>query len=316
MKLLDQLRQRIRARHYSRQTEKSYVDWTKRFLHYHAASGGWRHPRDLGASDVEAFLTHLAVERRVAASTQNQALNAIVFLYRHVLQIDLGRFEAVRAKRRRRLPVVLSPDEVAAVLDRMRGVHRLMAQLMYGSGLRVKDVDLHRHQLLVRQAKGDKDRVVMLPETAASSLEQQLTRRVTIHQRDLERGFGRVVLPAAFARKDASAGQSLGWQFFFPAARVCVYQETGDIVRHHIHPTAVQRAVAAAAAGLRKRVTCHTLRHSFATHLLEAGVDVRTLQKLLGHTKLETTMIYAHVKTGGPAGVRSPLDALPGALSS
>ena len=320
MKLLDELRQAIRVRHYSRATEQTYIGWIKRYLRFHAADGNWRHPRAMGAPEVEAFLTHLAVARRVAASTQNQSLNAIIFLYRHVLDIELGDISAIRARRPGRLPVVLSRNEVTTLLDGLGGARRLMAQLMYGSGLRVsevcglrvKDVDLQRRQIMIRQAKGDKDRVVMLPEAVVPALQVQLNRRATLHKRDLRRGYGRVGLPAAFTRKDAGAAMRLNWQYVFPAVRVSVYEETGQIVRHHLHPTAIQRAVslAAVASGIGKRVTCHTLRHSFATHLLESGTDIRTVQKLLGHRKLETTMIYTHVMTGGVSGVRSPLDTL------
>ena len=320
MKLLDELRQAIRVRHYSRATEQTDVGWTKRYLRFHATDGKWRHPREMNASEVEAFLTHLAVTRRVAASTQNQALNAIIFLYRHVLHIELGDINAIRARRPRRLPVVLSHTEVTMLLDGLCGSKRLMAQLMYGSGLRVsevcglrvKDIDVQRLQIMIRQAKGDKDRVVMLPVAVVPALQAQLDRRRDLHRRDLRRGYGRVVLPAAFARKNAGATVMLNWQFLFPAVRVSVSAATGEIVRHHLHPTAIQRAVslAAAATGIGKRVTCHTLRHSFATHLLEAGTDIRTVQKLLGHEKLETTMIYTHVTTGGVSGVQSPLDAM------
>jgi integron integrase len=274
----------------------------------------------MGAAEVETFLTHLAVSQRVSASTQNQALNALVFLYRHVLEIDLGQIGAVRARRPCRLPVVLSPDEVMAVIDELDGPRRLMAQLMYGSGLRVseccrlrvKDVDIERRQIVVRQTKGDKDRVVMLPEAARPAMIDQLARRRALHERDLRRGFGWVELPAAYARKDPGAAISLGWQFVFPSARRSPHAASGRTGRRHIHVSAVQRAVkeAARAAGISKRVTCHTLRHSFATHLLEAGCDIRTVQKLLGHRKLETTMIYTHVMETGPAGVRSPLDGL------
>jgi integron integrase len=318
MKLLEQVRRTIRVRHYSRETEKTYLHWIERFIRFHAGAGTWRHPQDLDAADVAAFLTDLAVRHRVAASTQNQALNAIVFLYRHVLAQDLGDIDAVRAKRPRRIPVILSRAEVAAFFDQMHGPSRLMAQLMYGSGLRVseccrlrvKDVDLQRMQITVREGKGDKDRVVMLPEAVRPALAEHVAWRTKLHDRDQVRGFGGVELPGAFARKEPAAATSLAWQFLFPSRRVCRRAEDGQYTRHHTHPSAIQRAVkeAAAAARIAKRVTCHTLRHSFATHLLEAGYDVRTVQKLLGHRKLETTMIYTHVMEAGPSGVRSPLD--------
>ncbi|MHC4963547.1 MAG: integron integrase [Planctomycetota bacterium] len=318
MKLLDQVRRTIRVRHYSRDTEKTYLHWIERFVRFHAGDGTWRHPQDLGAADVEAFLTDLAVRHKVAASTQNQALNAIIFLYRHVLAQELGNIDAVRAKRPRRMPVVLSRAEVVALFEQMHGPSRLMAQLMYGSGLRVseccrlrvKDVDLDRMQITVRQGKGDKDRIVMLPQAICSALAEHLAWRTKLHARDLQRGSGWVELPGAFARKEPRAATSLAWQFLFPSRRVCRRSGDGQYTRYHTHPSAIQRAVkeAAAAAGIAKRVTCHTLRHSFATHLLEAGYDVRTVQKLLGHRKLETTMIYTHVMETGPAGVCSPLD--------
>ncbi|MHC4775915.1 MAG: integron integrase [Planctomycetota bacterium] len=318
MRLLDQVRRTIRVRHYSRDTEKTYLHWIERFVRFHAGDGTWRHPQDLGAADVEAFLTDLAVRHKVAASTQNQALNAIIFLYRHVLAQELGNIDAVRAKRPRRMPVVLSRAEVVALFEQMHGPSRLMAQLMYGSGLRVseccrlrvKDVDLDRMQITVRQGKGDKDRIVMLPQAICSALAEHLAWRTKLHARDLQRGSGWVELPGAFARKEPRAATSLAWQFLFPSRRVCRRSGDGQYTRYHTHPSAIQRAVkeAAAAAGIAKRVTCHTLRHSFATHLLEAGYDVRTVQKLLGHRKLETTMIYTHVMETGPAGVCSPLD--------
>ncbi|MHC4763701.1 MAG: integron integrase [Planctomycetota bacterium] len=318
MKLLDEVRRTIRVRHYSRDTEKTYLHWIERFVRFHAGDGTWRHPQDLGAADVEAFLTDLAVRHKVAASTQNQALNAIIFLYRHVLAQELGNIDAVRAKRPRRMPVVLSRAEVVALFEQMHGPSRLMAQLMYGSGLRVseccrlrvKDVDLDRMQITVRQGKGDKDRIVMLPQAICSALAEHLAWRTKLHARDLQRGSGWVELPGAFARKEPRAATSLAWQFLFPSRRVCRRSGDGQYTRYHTHPSAIQRAVkeAAAAAGIAKRVTCHTLRHSFATHLLEAGYDVRTVQKLLGHRKLETTMIYTHVMETGPAGVCSPLD--------
>jgi integron integrase len=318
VRLLDQVRRTIRVRHYSRDTEKTYLHWIERFVRFHAGDGTWRHPQDLGAADVEAFLTDLAVRHKVAASTQNQALNAIIFLYRHVLAQELGNIDAVRAKRPRRMPVVLSRAEVVALFEQMHGPSRLMAQLMYGSGLRVseccrlrvKDVDLDRMQITVRQGKGDKDRIVMLPQAICSALAEHLAWRTKLHARDLQRGSGWVELPGAFARKEPRAATSLAWQFLFPSRRVCRRSGDGQYTRYHTHPSAIQRAVkeAAAAAGIAKRVTCHTLRHSFATHLLEAGYDVRTVQKLLGHRKLETTMIYTHVMETGPAGVCSPLD--------
>ncbi len=251
MKILDQVRRTIRVRHYSRETEKTYLHWIKRFIRFHAGDGTWRHPQDLDAADVGAFLTDLAVQHRVAASTQNQALNAIVFLYRHVLAQDLGEIDAVRAKRPRRMPVVLSRAEVRALLDQMQGPWRLMAQLMYGSGLRVseccrlrvKDVDLQRMQITVRQGKGDKDRIVMLPEAVCPALAEHLAGRKVLHERDLQRGSGWVELPGAFARKEPKAATSLQWQFVFPSRRVSRHSVGGQYTRYHRHPSAIQRAV-------------------------------------------------------------------------
>jgi integron integrase len=314
-RLLDQVRQILRVRHYALRTEECYVQWIRRFiLHHHK-----RHPRDLGAAEVEQFLTHLAVTGRVSASTQNQALNALLFLYTHVLEIDLGRLDAVRARRGKRLPTVLSPDEVARVLQQVKGgngVFQLMARLLYGCGLRlqeccqlrVKDVDLPRGQILVRAGKGDKDRVVMLPRAVRTDLERQVQARRELHQRDLERGVARVELPYALERKYPHAAQELAWQFVFASRQLSYCPRTGRQGRHHVFDASVQRAVAA--AGLSKPMHCHTFRHSFATHLVERGIDIRSVQQLLGHESLETTMIYTHVARQGVAGVPSPLDAL------
>ncbi len=318
-RLLDQVRQALRVKHYARTTEECYVQWIRRFILFH----GKRHPRDMGAAELELFLTNLAVEGNVSASTQNQALNAILFLYRAVLDIELGRLDAVRARRPKRLPVVLAPEEVAKVLALVEGadgVFALMARLLYGCGLRlmeccrlrVKDTDLLRGQIMVRHGKGAKDRVVMLPKSVRGDLQAQLDKRRSLHERDLARGVARVELPDAIERKYPSAARELGWQFVFASRQLSRCPRTGRLGRHHVYEASVQRAVgkAGAAAGLSKRIHCHTFRHSFATHLVERGIDLRTIQVLLGHESLETTMIYTHVAHKGPAGVTSPLDLL------
>ena len=292
----------------------------RRFILFH----GKRHPRELGPEAITAFLNHLATERRVGPSTQNQALNAIVFLYRWVLGVDVGELAGlVRARKPRRLPVVLTRREVRALLGRLSGTAQLVASLLYGSGLRlleclelrVKDVDFERREIVVRQGKGRKDRVAPLPDACVGPLRAQLERVRSLHQRDLAAGFGRVRLPGALERKYPAAAAEWGWQWIFPAARR--HRDPQDSVerRHHLHETVVQRAVkqAVRAAGIEKPATCHSLRHSFATHLLERGTDVRTVQELLGHRSLNTTMIYVHVLNRGALGVRSPLDPEMGA---
>lgn len=314
-RLLDRVRHATRLRHLSRHTEKAYVGWIRRYVLFH----GKRHPADLGPAEITAFLSHLATRRRVAASTQNQALSALLFLYRAVLDVDVPWLDdLVRAKRPPRLPTVLARDEVRAVLDGLVGMPRLMTMLLYGAGLRlmecarlrVKDVDFARAQLVVRAGKGNRDRVTMLPASLHAPLTAHLARVRRLHERDLARGWGWVELPAAFGRKSPGAGRALAWQWVFPATRVYCDRTTGERRRHHFHETAVQRAVreAAARAGITKRVTCHAFRHSFATHLLEDGYDIRTIQALLGHTDVRTTMIYTHVLGRGPAGVVSPID--------
>jgi len=309
----------LRVRHYSPRTEECYVDWSTRYIRFH----GLRHPKDMGAPEIECFLTDLAVQGHVAASTQNQALNALVFLYTQVLGLELGRLDAVRAKRPKHLPVVLSAEEVGRVLNAITGVDgafRLMAQLLYGAGLRreeclslrVHDLDLHRNQIMVRRGKGAKDRVVMLPQTLRAELRRQLEWRHGLHDRDLARGCARVALPDALARKFPRAAQELGWQFVFASRQLSRDPKTGDLGRHHVHAAALARAVAEAVrrSGINRRAGCHTFRHSFATHLVERGVDVRTIQLLLGRESLETTMIYTHVARKGVSGVTSPLDLL------
>jgi integron integrase len=322
MKLLDQVRYLARAKHFSYRTEKCYVYWAERYIRFH----GIRHPNTMGAAEVEQFLSHLAVEGKVSASTQNQALAALLFLYQDVLKIEVGRLDAVRARRPRRVPLVLSPAEVLQLLKALDDLpttepYGLMARLLYGAGLRlleccrlrIKDIDMQRGQLTIRGGKGDKDRFVMLPCAARGALERQMEWRKALHERDLARGQGRVEMPTALAKKFPGADHQLAWQFVFASTRLSRCPRTGEIGRHHVHESALQKAVTAAARSLgwTKRATCHTLRHSFATHLLEDGRDIRTVQELLGHNDVRTTMIYTHVMEKASARVRSPLDALP-----
>ncbi len=313
--LLDQVRASIRARHYSRRTEKAYVGWIRRFILFH----GKRHPKEMGGSEVTEYLSHLATERQVSASTQNQALSAILFLYKHVLGIDLPWLDGlVRAKRPTRLPVVLTIREVHGVLDRLDGVHWIMGSLLYGAGLRlleccrlrIKDVDLERLELVVRDGKGAKDRITMLPAKLGTSLARHMDVVGAQHKGDLASGRGSVAMPFALARKYPRAAREWGWQWLFPATRFYRDAESGEVRRHHLHESVLQRAVkrAVGEAGLAKPASCHTLRHSFATHLLEMGYDIRTIQELLGHRDVRTTMIYTHVLNRGGRGVRSPLD--------
>ena len=295
-RLLDRVREALRIRHYSRRTEQAYVAWIRRYIFFH----GKRHPAELGAPEVTRFLSSLAVEGRVAASTQNQALSALLFLYRDVLGVDLPWLDdVVRAKRPARLPVVLTRDEVRALLGRLSGSPRLMACLLYGAGLRVleccrlrvQDIDLGRNQIVVRGGKGDKDRVTMLPALVKPDLARHLARVRQQHQRDLAAGAGWVELPTALARKYPHAGREWPWQWVFPATRTYVDRATGERRRHHLHETVLQREVKRAAwqAGITKRASPHTLRHSFATHLLEDNHDIRTVQELLGHRDVATT---------------------------
>ena len=316
-KLLDQVRDRIRLKNYSYRTEKSYVAWIKRFILFHNK----RHPQDMGRPEIEAFLTHLAVHDRVASSTQNQALHAILFLYRYVLDQPItGEINALRAQERHRLPTVLTTDEVHRLLANLSGVPHLVASLLYGSGLRVreglslrvKDVDFQQQQIAIRSGKGDKDRMTVLPATTMVALQSQLQVAKALHARDLAQGHGRAPLPHALDRKYPNAEREWGWQFIFPASNLSRNPQRQDspLYRFHLHESVVQRAVRAAArqAGLDKPVTPHTLRHCFATHLLEAGYDIRTVQELLGHKDVKTTQIYTHVLNRGPNAVRSPLD--------
>jgi integron integrase len=314
-RLMDQVRARLRVRHASPRTEECYVAWLRRFIIFHRR----RHPAEMGAPQIVDFLSHLATTARVSASTQNQALSAILFLYREVLGVEPERLEGlVRAKRPVRLPVVLAREEVRALLEQMRGETRLMASLLYGSGLRllecctlrVKDLDLDRLEIRIRDGKGRKDRVSMIPAALRSSLREQIGRVRDLHAADLARGRGSVALPDALDRKLPRASRELAWQWLFPAARTYRDHASGIERRHHLHETVLQRAVKEAAhrAQLTRRATCHSLRHSFATHLLESGHDIRTIQELLGHRDVSTTMIYTHVLNRGGLGVRSPLD--------
>lgn len=314
-RLLEQVREQIRLRHYSIRTESVYIGWVKRFIRFHK----YRHPLQMGAAEVEAFLSDLAVRRDVSASTQNQALSAILFMYKKVLLIELPWLDGViRARRPQRLPVVLTQDEVRQVLAQLDGTLWLVASLLYGSGLRlmevlrlrVKDVEFARFEILIRDGKGQKDRITMLPKKLASPLQLHLQRVQTLHQQDLLEGFGRANLPNALARKYPNAASEWGWQFVFPSANRSADPRSGGIFRHHVHEKTVQRAVrnAVRRVGLSKPATPHTFRHSFATHLLEGGQDIRTVQELLGHADLKTTQIYTHVLNRGGLGVISPLD--------
>jgi len=317
LKLLDQVRAAIRLRHYSLRTEETYVHWIKRFILFH----GKRHPGEMAEQEIAQFLTMLAVDGHVSASTQNQALNALVFLYRHVLQLDVGQLEnIVRAKRPQRLPVVLRKHEVKALLDALEGVHWIMGHLLYGAGLRlmeclrlrVKDIDFSANSIVVREGKGNKDRITMLPVSVKAPLVAHLARVRELHQRDLAQGFGSVYLPDALHRKYPNAPKEWGWQLVFPASQISIDPRSGERRRHHEHASALQKAVKAAArkVALFKPVGPHTLRHSFATHLLEDGYDIRTIQELLGHQDVSTTMIYTHVLNRGGKGVTSPSDRL------
>ncbi|MEP7348211.1 MAG: integron integrase, partial [Gemmatimonadaceae bacterium] len=317
-RLLQQVREAIRVRHYSPRTEEAYVWWIRVFVKH----AGLRHPSELGGREIAAFLAHLAVERKVSASTQNQAASALLFLYRSVLGTPMAWPERlVRPTVRRRLPVILSGAEVVQVLSAMSGTSRLVARLLYGTGmrlmesmqLRVKDVDFVLHQITVRQGKGRKDRLTMLPDAVVRELKQQLMRAREQHRQDCLRGAGYVALPDALARKYPNAQRSWEWQWVFPATRIYEERSTGQRRRHHLHESVIQRdfAQAVRVAGLTKRASVHSLRHAFATHVLEDGYDIRTVQELLGHTDVSTTMIYTHVLNRGVRGVRSPLDRGP-----
>ena len=315
-KLLEQVAAKMRVKHYSIRTEKTYVDWIKRYILHH----GKRHPKEMGAAEVEDFLTHLAVTRNVSASTQNQAKSALLYLYKEVLGIELPWLDVTQAKTPQRLPVVLTQAEVQAVLSRMDGTMWLIASLLYGSGLRimealrlrVKDIDFARREILVREGKGFKDRVTMLPLSLVQPLKSHLSKVQSLHAQDLAAGFGAVFMPSALDKKYPSAAKDWSWQYVFPSVKLSIDPRSNVTRRHHADEKTVQRNVKKAVqlAGLTKLATPHTFRHSFATHLLEGGYDIRTVQELLGHSDVATTMIYTHVLNKGGRGVSSPLDIL------
>lgn len=316
-KLLDRLREALRSRHYSRRTEQTYCYWVKRFIFFHHV----RNPVEMGDPEINAFLTYLAVKENVSSSTQNQVLAALLFIYRHVLGRQIGDLGSViRARKPQRLPVVMTRDEAKSVSDHLTGDKRLTASLLYGAGLRlmeclrlrVHDIDFARSEITIRDGKGGKDRLTMLPASLREPLQEHLQVIRRIHERDLADGWGRVLMPFALARKYPNASAEWGWQWVFPQKNRWKNRKTGEEGRHHVHETILQRAVkeAVSKAGIVRQVSCHTFRHSFATHLLESGYDIRTIQELLGHKDVSTTMIYTHVLSKGGRGVQSPLDHL------
>ncbi len=316
-KLLDELQQALRSRHYSRRTEQTYCQWVKRFVRFN----NLRHPSEMAEPEINAFLTYLALKEKVSASTQNQALSALLFLYRHIIGREVGDLgEVIRARKPKHLPVVMTRDEVKAVLANLKGDKWLMASLMYRAGLRlmeclrlrVQDIDFERNEILVRDGKGDKDRITMLPVSLQPPLQEHLTKVKKVHERDLAQGWGSVQLPYALDRKYPNASSEWRWQWVFPQENRWKNTRTGEEGRHHVHESIIQKAVGRAVrkSVLTKRATCHTFRHSFATHLLESGYDIRTIQELLGHKDVKTTMIYTHVLNRGGKGVKSPVDDL------
>jgi integron integrase len=314
-KILEQVSDAIRVKHYSLRTEKTYIEWIRRYILFHNK----HHPKDMGAEEIEAFITHLAIERTVSASTQNQALSAVMFLYRHVLQKDINLPpELIRAQKSKTLPVVLTHQEAISVIGKMTGMPELMAKVLYGSGLRlmeclrlrVKDIDFGNHQIVVRDGKGEDDRVTILPDSLISALEMHLKTVKAIHEKDLKDGFGETSLPYALAKKYQSAPKEWMWQYVFPASVRSIDPVSKKTKRHHIDPSVLQKAIrqAAQSVGIPKPVSPHVFRHSFATHLLQNGYDIRTIQELLGHKDVKTTMIYTHVLQRGGLAVKSPLD--------
>jgi len=316
-KLLDQVRERIRIKHYSIRTEQAYILWIKRFILFHNK----KHPNEMGKQEIETFLTHLAKNLNVASSTQNQAFNALLFLYNQVLDRAFDeKINAIRAKKPRRLPTVMTNEEAMKVINNLSDSNQLMTKLLYGSGLRlmeclrlrVKDIDFGMHQIMVRDGKGKIDRVTLLPESVKADLKEQLDQAKAIHEYDISQGYGKVYLPYALSRKYPNANREWGWQYVFPSKSLSKDPRSNATRRHHIHENSLQKAVKKAVklSRILKPVSCHTFRHSFATHLLESGYDIRTVQELLGHKDVNTTMIYTHVLNKGGKGVKSPLDML------
>ncbi|BBB30896.1 integron integrase [Neptunomonas japonica] len=315
-RFLDQLRLHIRKNGLAYRTEQTYIHWIKRYIFFHEK----KHPKDLGIPDIEAFLTHLSVDRHCSLSTQKLALNALIYLYRRFLEVDTQDLNFIPAVRHKRLPVVYSREEITAILGQLKGVHKLQVELMYGTGLRkaellslrIKDIDFGNNNIIVRSGKGNKDRTTMLPQTLIPALRRQIEKVKNIHQQDIEDGYGDVYLPDALNRKYPRAAKETGWQFLFPSSKIGRDPRSGVLRRHHLHPTALSKQIrqAVRAADIHKPARSHSFRHSFATHLLEAGYDLRTIQELLGHTDVSTTEIYTHVLNRGGKGVRSPADAL------